>query len=94
MVTRIEMSRSLTYRAASEFAWDSGDQKLSCMAKIVSSENALGVSKDSLHIFGGYGYMVENRVEQFYRDASMIDMIGTVGAVERRMIADRVIGAI
>ena len=59
---------------------------------MVSAENALEVSKDSVHILGGYGYMVEHRVEQFYRDAAMLDMIGTVGGVEKGYIADQVIG--
>jgi alkylation response protein AidB-like acyl-CoA dehydrogenase len=92
MVTRIEVSRSLTYQAARDFSRNAGDPKLNYMAKMISAENALEVSKDSVHIFGGYGYMVEYKVEQFYRDASMIDMIGTIGGVEKGLIADHVIG--
>ncbi len=92
MATRIEVSRTLTYRAAWDFARNRGNHKLGFMAKMVSAENALEVSKESVHIFGGYGYMVEYRVEQFYRDASMVDMIGSVGGVEKGFIADHVIG--
>jgi alkylation response protein AidB-like acyl-CoA dehydrogenase len=92
MATRIEVSRSLTYRAASDYDGIGKDRKIGYMAKMVSAENALEVSKDSVHILGGYGYMVEHRVEQFYRDAAMLDMIGTVGGVEKGYIADQVIG--
>lgn len=92
MATRIEVSRSLTYQAAWDFSRNGGDPKLNYMAKMISAENALAVAKDSVHIFGGYGYMVEYKVEQFYRDASMIDMIGTLGGVEKGLIAEHVIG--
>jgi alkylation response protein AidB-like acyl-CoA dehydrogenase len=92
MATQIEVSRSLTYKAAWDFGRDDGDQRLNYMAKMVSAENALEVSRESIHLFGGYGYMVEYKVEQFYRDASMIDMIGTVGGMEKGLIADHVIG--
>jgi butyryl-CoA dehydrogenase len=92
MAMRIEASRSLAYRAAWNFGRKDGDRRLNHIAKMVAAENALEVSKESVHIFGGYGYMVEYRVEQFYRDASMVDMIGTVGGVERGLVADEIMG--
>ncbi|MBE9521851.1 MAG: acyl-CoA dehydrogenase, partial [Proteobacteria bacterium] len=51
-------------------------------------------ARDSLHIFGGYGYIVEGKIEQFYRDASMVDIIGTPGGIDKGLIADQVIGKI
>lgn len=92
MATRIEISRCLTYRAAWNFEKQGGDRKAAHMAKMVSTENALEVAKNAMHILGGYGYMVEYRVERFYRDAAMLDMIGTVGGVEKGLVADQVIG--
>jgi len=64
------------------------------MARMVSAESALEVARDSLHIFGGYGYVVENRIEQFYRDASMVDIIGIPGEIDKSLIADQIIGKI
>ena len=61
---------------------------------MVSAESALEVARDSLHIFGGYGYVVENRIEQFYRDASMVDIIGIPGEIDKSLIADQIIGKI
>jgi len=64
------------------------------MAKIVSAESALEVARDSLHIFGGYGYVVDNLIEQFYRDASMVDIIGMPGEMDKSFIANQIIGNI
>ena len=94
MDTRIEVARLLTYRAAWSFDKNDGNHKVNYMAKMVSAETALKVARDSLHIFGGYGYIVENKIEQFYRDASMVDIIGMPGEIDKSLIADQIIGRI
>lgn len=94
MATQIEVARLLTYRAAWHFDNNDPNPKINYMAKMVSAESALEVARDSLHIFGGYGYVVENRIEQFYRDASMVDIIGMPGEIDKSLIADQIIGKI
>jgi alkylation response protein AidB-like acyl-CoA dehydrogenase len=94
MATRIEVARLLTYKAAWGFDTKDGNSNINCMAKMVSAETALEVAKDSLHIFGGYGYVVENQIEHFYRDASMVDIIGMPGGTDKSLIADQIIGKI
>lgn len=94
MGTRIEVARLLTYRASWHFDNNDPNPKINYMAKMVSAESALEVTRDSLHIFGGYGYVVENRIEQFYRDASMVDIIGIPGETDKSLIADQIIGKI
>jgi len=94
MDTRIEIARLLTYKSAWSFGRNDGSPKVNYMAKMVSADTALEVARDSLHIFGGYGYMVENQIEQFYRDASMVDIIGMPGQTEKSLIADQIIGKI
>ena len=94
MATRIEFARLLTYKAAWSFDRNDGSAEVNYMAKMVSAETALEVARDSLHIFGGYGYMVENQIEQFYRDASMVDIIGLTGQMDKSLIADQIIGKI
>jgi alkylation response protein AidB-like acyl-CoA dehydrogenase len=94
MATRIEFARLLTYKAAWSFDRNDGSPKVNYMAKMVSAETALEVARDSLHIFGGYGYMVENQIEQFYRDASMVDIIGMPGEIDKSLIADQIIGKV
>jgi alkylation response protein AidB-like acyl-CoA dehydrogenase len=94
MATRIETAGLLTYRAAWDLDQNSGDPKINYMAKRVSAETALEVSGDALHIFGGYGYIVEAQIEHFYRDAQMIDLFGEVGQRQKYLIAEQIIGKI
>ncbi|TET93075.1 MAG: acyl-CoA dehydrogenase [Desulfobacteraceae bacterium] len=94
MATKIEIARLLTYKAAWSFDRNYQNHTVNYMAKMVSAETALEVARDSLHIFGGYGYIVESKIEQFYRDASMVDIIGTPGGADKGLIADQVIGKI
>ena len=94
MATKIEIARILTYKAARSFDRNDVNNTIVNMAKMISSETALEVAKDSLHIFGGYGYIVESRIEQFYRDASMVGIIGTPEGIDKRLIADHIIGMI
>jgi len=94
MATQIEVARLLTYRAAWHFDNNDPNPKINYMAKMVSAESALEVARDSLHIFGGYGYVVENHIERFYRDASMVDIIGIPGEIDKSLIADQIIGKI
>jgi len=94
MVTRIEIARSLTYKAAWDFDRNGGNILLNYMAKMVSAETAFEVADDAVHIFGGYGYIVENQIEHFYRDARMVNVFGESGQTQRLLIADRIIGKI
>jgi len=94
MATKIEVARMLTYKAAWSFDRNYTNHTFNYMAKMISSETALEVARDSLHIFGGYGYIVESKVEQFYRDASMVGIIGTPERIDKGLIADQVIGKI
>ena len=94
MVTRIEMARLLTYKAAWDFDQNGGNVMLNCMAKMISAETAFEAADDALHIFGGYGYIVENQIEHFYRDARMVNTFGEVGRTQKTLIANKVIGKI
>jgi alkylation response protein AidB-like acyl-CoA dehydrogenase len=64
------------------------------MAKMVSAETAFEVADDAVQIFGGYGYIVENQIEHFYRDARMLSVFGELGQTQKNLIADRMIGKI
>ena len=92
MATQIEIARLLTYKAAWGFDNNEAVPGVSNMAKMVSAEAALEVAKSALHCFGGYGYIVENHIEHFYRDASMVEFIGMPGNKEKGLIGDKVIG--
>ena len=64
------------------------------MAKIIlSTETAFEVADDALHIFGGYGYIVENQIEHSIR-AQNGKYLGEVGGTQKKLIAKSVIGKI
>jgi acyl-CoA dehydrogenase len=94
MATKIELSRLLTYNACWSLDVKNGNSALCNMAKVVASETALDVSKDALHIFGGYGYVIDYRIERFYRDASMVDIIGLPMHAGKKILADDIVGKI
>ena len=94
MATKIELSRLLAYNASCCLDDKTEDAKLCHMAKVVAAEIALEVSKDALHVFGGYGYMLEYRIERFYRDASTVDIIGLPGHSNREMLSGYIVGDI
>jgi len=52
MATKIEVARLLTYKAAWSFDRNILNNTVNYMAKMISSETALEVARDSLHIFG------------------------------------------
>lgn len=92
MAIKIELSRLLTYKACRGLDTGKENAALSNMAKLVASETALEVSMDALHIFGGYGYIVDYRIERFYRDASMVEIIGLPSLRSKKILADDVVG--
>ncbi len=94
MATRIELSRLLTYNVCWSFDREQGSPRLCNMAKVVASETALEVSRDGLHIFGGYGYIVDYHIERFYRDASMVDIIGLPGYTVKKRLHGDVVGRV
>ena len=41
------------------------------MAKILASDTAMKVTTDAVQVYGGAGYMKENPVEKYMRDAKV-----------------------
>jgi len=90
MTSRIEMSRLLTYQAAVNFDRNKASEKACCMAGLVSAETAFDVANDALQIFGGYGYIVENQIEHFFRDARIMSIFGESEEVLKSIMGDRI----
>lgn len=88
MATKIETARLLTYKAAWQFQREGRIQpEVSSMAKWYSARAAVEVSDEAVEILGGYGYMLENEVERFYRDARMLEMIEGTREIQKNTIA-------
>ena len=84
------MARLLTYRAAVNFDRNRTTQEACCMAGLVSAETSFAVANDVLQIFGGYGYIVENQVEHFFRDARMMSIFGEADENLKSIMAHRI----
>lgn len=92
MATKIETARLITYKAA--WTVDQGriDPKLSSMAKLYAARAAVEVCEEAVQIFGGYGYMLENEVERFYRDARITEIYEGTREIQKNTIAAYLVG--
>ena len=91
MVTKVEASRLLTYRAAE--AYDRGERcdMEAGMAKLFATEAAIDNSMDAMRVHGGYGYSKEFPVERFYRDAPLLTIGEGTNELQRIIIARQLI---
>jgi alkylation response protein AidB-like acyl-CoA dehydrogenase len=93
MATKIETARLLVYKAACQFDGESKvDPKLSSMAKWYAARAAVEVCDDAIEILGGHGYMLENEVELFYRDARALEIVEGTREIQKNTIAARLLG--
>jgi alkylation response protein AidB-like acyl-CoA dehydrogenase len=92
MAVSIEVSRWLTYKAAIEY--DQGGMDLGSlpMAQLEVSRRLIWVVDEALQIFGGYGYIVDQAIEHYFRDAQAIRLELGTEAEQRDMIAERILG--
>lgn len=87
MATKIELARTLLYKAC----WLK-DQKLpfgkeAAMAKLYTSEIAREIANESLQIHGAHGLMKENPIERFYRDQRILEIGEGTSEILRLVIA-------
>jgi len=89
MATRVELARTITYKAA--WKADNGqlDASLNAMAKYYSGETAVWVTDKALQMHGGYGYMDEYDIQRFYRDAKILEIYEGAKEIEKITIAKR-----
>lgn len=92
MAVSVEIVRWLTYRSATEHDKGRIDKDSLPVAKIETARRLIRVVDEALQIFGGYGYMAEQAVEHYYRDAWAIGaLLGTEEEL-KDVIADRMFG--
>ncbi len=91
MVTAINAARMLTYKAV----WLKEQKGLSdpefisaaAQAKLFASEMASKVTSDAAQIHGGYGYMKDYRVEEFFRAARLMEIVEGTSEIQRLTIS-------
>jgi alkylation response protein AidB-like acyl-CoA dehydrogenase len=92
MATQIEAARLLTFNAAAMKDRGENFSAAASMAKLYASEMANKVAYQALQIHGGYGYIKEYPVERYYRDARVFTIYEGTSEIQRRVIANKVIG--
>jgi alkylation response protein AidB-like acyl-CoA dehydrogenase len=93
MATKIETARLLVYKAAWQFdREDKMDPKLCSMAKWYPARTAVEVCDEAIEILGGHGYMLENEVEGFYRDARVLEIVEGTREIHKNTIARILLG--
>ncbi|MCZ2259347.1 acyl-CoA dehydrogenase family protein [Sporosarcina sp. G11-34] len=91
MALKIELARTMVYKAA--WLKDQGRpfSKEAAMCKLYASEIAMEIASEAIQIHGGYGYMKEYEVERYMRDAKLLE-IGEGTSEVQRMVIARLIG--
>jgi short/branched chain acyl-CoA dehydrogenase len=91
MATKIELARSLLYKAC--WLKDNGKPyaKESAMSKLYCSEIAKQVADEAVQIHGGYGLLKDYPIERFYRDQRLLQ-IGEGTSEIQRLVISRYIG--
>jgi len=93
MATKIETARLLVYKAAQQFDKAGKiEPKLSSMAKWYSARISVEVADEAIEILGGHGYMLENEVERFYRDARQFELVEGTREIHKNTIARSLLG--
>jgi len=73
--------------------YDAGEREpaLASMVKLYASEMACRVVDRVLQIHGGMGYMVETKVERYYRELRLFKIIEGTSEIQRLVIARRLL---
>ena len=91
MATKIELARTLLYKAC--WLKDAGKSfaKEAAMSKLYCSEIAKEVADDAVQIHGGYGLMKDYPIERFYRDQRLLQIGEGTSEIQRLVIARKVL---
>jgi len=92
MATKIELARTLTYRACQSADSGKPETKLVAMAKWAAARTAVEVVDEALQLHGGYGYMNDHEIERFYRGAKVLEIYEGTKEIEKIIIARRILG--
>jgi alkylation response protein AidB-like acyl-CoA dehydrogenase len=93
MATRLEVSRTFLWRAAS--ALDQGAPeatKLCAMAKLFVTDASFDVANAALQLHGGYGYLTDYGVEKIVRDLRVHQILEGTNEIMRVIVARALLG--
>jgi alkylation response protein AidB-like acyl-CoA dehydrogenase len=86
MAASIEVARWLTYKAATDYEQGKIHPGSLPIAQLEVGRRLMAVVDEALQIFGGYGYMAEQAIEHYFRDAWAIAVdLGTEEELKDRI---------
>ena len=83
---KLEAMRALVYGTASTLSPTEKNRLGSDAAKLYAAEAAKEIADSAIQVLGGYGYCTEYRVEQFWRDAKLIEIGGGTNEAHQKNI--------
>ncbi len=93
MAASIEVIRWLTYKAAADYDREKIDPGFLAMTHLEAGRRLVGVVDEAVQIFGGYGYMAEQAIEHYFRDAWAIGVDLGTEEEQKDRIADGLLGS-
>jgi citronellyl-CoA dehydrogenase len=87
--TKIELLRSLLYRAVADYVEGKDVTTLASMAKLTSGRLIREVSDACLQFYGGTGFMNETPISRLYRDGRVASIGGGADEIMLEIIAKR-----
>ncbi len=91
---KVEAMRALVYGIAATVGPDRRNRLGTDAAKLFAATAAKEVADAAVQVLGGWGYCTEFRVEQFLRDAKLIEIGGgTIEAHQKNIVRDLTRGA-
>jgi alkylation response protein AidB-like acyl-CoA dehydrogenase len=92
MKTKIDAARLLTWRASWMLDQGMPMNKEASEAKLSAADMAMEVTTDALQIMGGVGYMRDEPVEKWMRDAKVFQIWEGTSQIQRLVISRDEIG--
>ena len=92
MATKTEAARALTLLVADAVDRDERADAEAAMAKLFASQVAEEVTSEGIQVHGGYGYTTDFDVERYWRDARLTRIFEGTDEIQRRIVADRLLG--
>jgi alkylation response protein AidB-like acyl-CoA dehydrogenase len=92
MAVSVEVARWLTYKAATAYDQDRIDSGFFSITQLEVGRRLITVVDEALQIFGGYGYIAEQAIEHYFRDAWAIGVELGTEEEQKDEIAEVIIG--
>jgi len=84
MYVMLEAARAITWKSLwYNDNYPTPDEKLAMAAKIFASDTVMKVTTDAVQVYGGAGFMKDNPVEKFMRDAKIFQIFEGTNQVLR-----------